>query len=67
VAAHVVEAAEFAIFVPGDEDGFAGDVFRDEVAGVRDLLGPADGDPVAPPDPLALQVIDFETPVIVAA
>src|SRR5262249_36554421 len=56
--ADVVEATQLARLVPGDEDGFAGQVAHHVVAGVRDVLGPPDADPVAPPDPLTLFVVD---------
>ena len=54
VAADVVEALELAAERVGDEDGLAGEVPDDVVAGLGQLLGAADADPVAPPDLLAL-------------
>ncbi len=58
MGADVVEAAELAVPIARDDHGLAGHVANEEVARVRDLLRPADADPVAPPDALALVRVD---------
>ena len=66
VAADVVEAAQLAGLGPHHEDRLACDVANDVVAGVRDLLGPAGTDPVAPPDPLSLTLVHLPAGVVAA-
>ena len=67
VAADVVEGAQLAGVVAHDEDRLARDVAHDVVAGVRDLLGAPDADPLAPPDLLALVLPDLGARVVGAA
>ena len=54
VGTHVVERADLAGVVAREHDRLAGEVAHEVVPGSRDLLGPADADPVAEPDALAL-------------
>ncbi len=56
MAADVVVGADVARAVAHDDDLLAGHVHRQEVARLRELLDPADDDPLGPPDPLALPV-----------
>ena len=53
VLAHVVEGVQ-PVAGADDDHRLAGEIGQDPVADRRDVLDPADGDPLAEPDPLAL-------------
>ena len=55
VAAEVVEGAQRAVPVAGDEDRPAGDLDDDAGAGLRDVAGDADRDPAGGEQPLLLE------------
>ena len=56
MAADVVVGADVAGAVADDDDLLAGDVDREEVARLGELLDPSGEDPLGPPDALALAV-----------
>jgi len=58
VAANVVEGAEMAVGAADGENGFAGEVGGEVVAGVRDLVGAAYGLPVGAKDVAVFELLD---------
>src|SRR5262249_4713040 len=63
----VVEAAQHAVATADDDDALAGDVVRDVVARLAQLVGAAEVVPAAEEDPLALELEHLRADVIGAA